>query len=517
MAPPRNCKARRAWAERADTIANGLTMDSEIGQYDVVVVGAGNAALTAALSAKEAGARVLVLEKAPHSERGGNSRFSGGLFRFAYNSVDEVKALLPAEERAARVEVGEYSADRFYADLMKVTRDKANPDLSRRLVDESLDTMRWMMRHGMVWDWTHLWSVEASGVGRKYNPGSVLEAKGRGVGLVARLFKAVERQEIEVRYESVVTDMSVKHPEGLVTLSIEDRKGQREISCKAVILGSGGFEANAVMRAQYLGSKWENVKVRGTRHNTGEVLTAALRAGAQRAGQWDGCHATPIDAFAPDVGDLKLTDSTNRLSYPYGIMVNRRGRRFMDEGEDLGAYTYAKAGGLILEQPSGVAFQIFDRKTMHLLEARYETAEPIKGHSTDELADELGIAPHGLLNTVRDFNMSVFRAPFDPSIRDGNGTSGLVPPKSNWALPIDSPPFAAYPVTGGITFTFGGLKIDTEARVLDMSNNPLPGLFATGEITGEFFYHNYPGGSGLMRGAVFGRIAGRNAAEYART
>ena len=491
-------------------------MEPELTPYDVIVVGAGNAALTAAMSAKEAGARVLVLEKAPHAERGGNSRFSGGLFRFAYSSIEAVKGLLPEGERRAMVEVGEYGEDRFYDDLMKVTEGKANPELSRKLVEDSLGTMKWMARQGIEWDWTHLWSVEASGGGRKYNPGSVLEAKNKGVGLVAGLFKAVERAGIEVRYGTAVRGLKVGQPGGMVALMVEGEKGQDDIAAKGVVLGSGGFEANGAMRAQHLGSKWENVKVRGTRHNTGEVLMLALEAGASEAGQWDGCHATPIDAFAPDVGDLRLTDRTNRLSYPFGIMVNRRGRRFFDEGEDLGAYTYAKAGGLILEQPGGIAFQIFDRKTLHLLEARYETAEPIMSKTIDELAVDLGLAPQGLLKTVREFNLAVARGPFDPSIRDGNGTRGIEPRKSNWALPIDSQPFAAYPVTGGITFTFGGLKIDTEARVLDTGGSPMPGLYATGEITGEFFYHNYPGGSGLMRGAVFGRIAGSNAANYAQ-
>ena len=489
-------------------------MDIGDERYDVIVVGAGNAALTAALSAHESGARVLVLEKAPKTERGGNSRFSGGLFRFAYSSIDEVKDLLSESEREARVEAGQYPSESFYADLMKVTRDKANPELSKSVVDESMPTMKWMAGHGIEWTWTGLWSVAGSDGTRRYNPGSVLEARGRGVGLVAGLFKAVERKSIEVRYGAAVTAMEMGQPEGFVTLSLQGAKGPEKLSAKAVILASGGFEANPEMRARHLGPKWENVKVRGTRHNTGEVLEAALAAGASEAGQWDGCHATPIDAFAPDVGDLKLTDSTNRLSYPFGIMVNRDGRRFMDEGEDLGAYTYAKAGGLILEQPSGVAFQIFDKKTTHLLEPRYQTASPVEGHTIDELEDDLALPPQSLLNTVRDYNMSVFKGPFDPAVRDGNGTVGLTPPKSNWALPLNSPPFSVYPVACGITFTFGGLKIDTGARVLDTSGTPMPGLYATGEITGEFFYHNYPGGSGLMRGAVFGRIAGKNAAEH---
>ena len=200
------------------------------------------------------------------------------------------------------------------------------------------------------------------------------------------------------------------------------------------------------------------------------------------------------------MGDLRLTDRTNRLSYPFGIMVNRRGRRFFDEGEDLGAYTYAKAGGLILEQPGGIAFQIFDRKTLHLLEARYETAEPIMSKTIDELAVDLGLAPQGLLKTVREFNLAVARGPFDPSIRDGNGTKGIEPRKSNWALPIDSQPFAAYPVTGGITFTFGGLKIDTEARVLDIGGSPMPGLYAYRGDNGGIFLSQLPRRVGIDEG-----------------
>ena len=284
-----------------------------------------------------------------------------------------------------------------------------------------------------------------------------------------------------------------------------------QLSVKAVVLGSGGFEANPEMRARHLGPQWENVKVRGTRHNTGEVLEAALDSGCLwKPGSGTAVTPLPSTPSPPTSVTLKLTDSTNRLSYPYGIMINRDGRRFMDEGEDLGAYTYAKAGGLILEQPSGVAFQIFDRKTTHLLEPRYQTAEPVQGHTVDELEDDLGSASPVPAQHGPGLQHVGLQRPLRPdAIRDGNATVGLTPPKSNWALPLNSPPFSVYPVTGGITFTFGGLKIDTNARVLDTSGAPMPGLYATGEITGEFFYHNYPGGSGLMRGAVFGRIAGR--------
>lgn len=292
-------------------------------------------------------------------------------------------------------------------------------------------------------------------------------------------------------------------------------EGAYELQCGALVLAAGGFEASPELRARYLGGGWDRAKVRGTKYNTGEVLMAALAAGAKSAGHWRGCHATPIDAGAPPVGDLRLTDLTNRLSYLYGIMVNVHGQRFMDEGEDLGQYTYAKTGAAVLDQPGSLAYQIFDQRTLELLEERYKTGTPVVADSIEELAGRLGLDASTLRTTVQAFNDAVQPGDFNPTVRDGKATRGIDPPKSNWALPIDNPPFVAYPVTGGITFTFGGLEIDTQARVIATEDEPIPGLYATGEITGKFFYHNYPGGAGLMRGAVFGRIAGVEAAREA--
>jgi len=292
-------------------------------------------------------------------------------------------------------------------------------------------------------------------------------------------------------------------------------QGTEEAQARAVILASGGFEANAEMRARYLGPGWDQVKVRGTRFNTGETLRMALDIGAKPVGHWQGCHATPIDGNAPPVGDLRLTDRTNRLSYPYSIMVNSLGRRFVDEGEDLGGYTYARMGRAILAQPGALAYQIFDQKTVHLLEERYATGSPVVGNTIREIAHKLNIPTATLVHTVEEFNAAVQRGHFDPAIKDAKGTRGLEPPKSNWALPIDTPPYVVYSATCGITFTFGGIQIDSQGRVIDTEDNPLPGLYATGEITGNFFFHNYPGGSGLLRGAVFGRIGGANAAAEA--
>ena len=487
--------------------------DTSSPSYDVVVVGAGNAALTAALAAQEGGARVVVLEKATRELRGGNTRFAGGLFRFAYQDIEDIKRLMPSlvESEAQTLDVGQYTPDRFYSDVMRVTQGEADPELTRVLVHESLPTVQWMTSHSLEWELTPLFSVKV-GERRTFNPGSVLQVKGKGVGLSAMLFRAVDSQEIPVLYETKFLRPLLDERGGMAGVSVRGPEGVYEIAAPAVVLACGGFEANSEMRARYLGGNWDRAKVRGTKYNTGEGLQAALDIGAKPAGHWRGCHATPIDADAPAVGDLALTDLTNRLSYLYGIMVNIHGKRFVDEGEDLGQYTYAKNGGDILGQPRGRAYQIFDQKTLGLLEKRYETGTPVTADSIEELAQKLDLDPPALSQTVREFNSAVQEGEFNPGTRDGKGTRGIDPPKSNWALAIDTPPYVAYAVTGGITFTFGGLEVDSHGGVIDTEDNPIPGLYATGEITGKFFYHNYPGGTGLMRGAVFGRLAGAAAA-----
>ncbi len=288
--------------------------------------------------------------------------------------------------------------------------------------------------------------------------------------------------------------------------------GFDELGAGAVVLGCGGFEANPEWRARYLGRPWDHAKVRGTRYNTGDGLRMALAIGALPHGQWTGCHSTPIDADAPPHGDRKLTDKTNRLSYPYGVLVNRQGRRFFDEGEDFQFYTYAKLGGIILNQPGGVAYQIFDAKVTALLEGRYKTGTPIVADSLGALLEQLPVDRSACRRTLDDYDAAVGAGAFDPTVLDSLGTKGLVPAKSNWAQRLDTPPFVAYPVTGGITFTFGGVRVNEHAQVISTSWTPIPGLFACGEMVGGLFHTNYPGGTGLMSGAVFGRLAGAQAA-----
>jgi tricarballylate dehydrogenase len=256
--------------------------------------------------------------------------------------------------------------------------------------------------------------------------------------------------------------------------------------------------------------------VRGTPSNTGEVLDLAIEAGAGRFGDWASCHSVAWDAGAPPRGgNRELTNRLTRQSYPLGIVVNARGQRFVDEGADYRNYTYAKYGRDILAQPGGIAFQIFDAKTRPLLRTEEYDSQPITGASADtldELAERLGIDAAGLQSTVDRFNTSIVDLPFDPAVKDGRAAR-VQPPKSNWAQALDSPPFYGYAVSCGITFTFGGLHIDQNARVLDSSGARLAGLYAAGEMVGGLFYDNYPGGTGLTSGAVFGRIAGHHAAR----
>jgi tricarballylate dehydrogenase len=287
-----------------------------------------------------------------------------------------------------------------------------------------------------------------------------------------------------------------------------------------VVLGCGGFEANADMRAAYLGPNWDLAKVRGTRFNTGRGLRMALDIGASSCGQMSGAHATCWDLNAPEFGNLEVGDSYQKHSYPFGIMVNANGERFLDEGADFRNYTYAKYGGALLRQPGMFAWQVFDGRAIPQLRDEYRVRQVTKasGESLEALAAKLeGVDAKRFLETVAEFNRAVPAGdgPINAGVKDGRGTQGLPVPKSNWAYPIDQPPFEAYAVTTGITFTFGGLRIDPQARVQSARGGPIGGLYAAGEIVGGLFYHNYPGGSGLTAGAVFGRIAGTQAAAHA--
>jgi tricarballylate dehydrogenase len=484
--------------------------------YDVVVVGAGNAALAAAVSAREQGAgRVLALEKAPRALRGGNTHYSGGLLRIAFDRADDLRALVPDAERELPgffAGVDPYPAKAFTADLLRVTDGRTDPELAGLLIGRSYDTACWMARQGIEMEPAVSLSAVRVGDKIRWAAGAVVRARGEGVGLSAMWFRAAERAGVEIRYDTAAVSVLEDRRSRVTGVVVRGPDGLEDLGAKAVVLGCGGFEANAAWRARYLGRPWDGAKVRGTRYNTGDGLRMAMALGALPHGQWTGCHSTPIDAGAPPHGDRKLTDKTNRLSYPYGVLVNARGLRFFDEGEDFHLYTYAKLGGVILNEPGGIAWQIFDAKVTDLLEGRYKTGAPAVADSLDALVDKLALDRAACRRTLEAYNAAVTEGRFDPTVRDGLATRRLAPAKSNWAQRLDTPPFVAYPVTGGITFTFGGVRVDDRARVLSTSFAPIPGLFACGEMVGGLFHGNYPGGTGLMSGAVFGRLAGAHAA-----
>ena len=494
-------------------------MTSVAKKYDVVVVGAGNAALTAALAAASEGVKVAILEKAPEHLRGGNSYFTGGLFRFAYQGIEDISELLPdmtAKEKD-NIDVGSYKESEFYSDVMRVTEGLSDPSLLQILTSQSFPTMLWMKDKGVPWILAYgRQAFEHQGKQRFWG-GLIVEAVGGGKGLSDRLFELVERNEIEVFYQTSGTELSVDQHGSIDGITIKSESGFEKISCKSVVLACGGFEANSEMRTRYLGPGWELAKVRGTQYNTGDGINMALKIGAQSHGHWSGCHAVAWDLNAPPHGDRNVTDLFQKHSYPFGLIVNVEGERFVDEGADLRNYTYAKYGREILKQPQRVAFQLFDQKTKHLLRDEYFIPQitMAEANTIKELAEGLDVNPTKLEKTIHQYNDAVQDGDFNPTALDGKHTEGIHPPKSNWAQKLDSPPYLGYAVTCGITFTFGGLKIDTNTQVQDNSDMPIPGLFAAGELTGGIFYNNYPGGSGLMSGAVFGKIAGENAAKTA--
>lgn len=487
---------------------------------DVLVVGCGNAALCAALAAEENGAAsVTVLERAPEGESGGNSRFTAGAIRFAYSGVDDLLELIPdlSENDIAITDFGSYTEDQFFDDMYEVTQYRCDPDLIECLVRYSKETMLWMRDKGVRF--IPIYGRQAFKVDGKFTfwGGLTVESVGGGPGLVDSLTRACLKRGIDIQYDTRAVELASDGKN--ITGVVVRRGGERPetIPAEAVVLASGGFEANPEWRTRYLGPGWEIAKVRGTRFNTGDGIKMALDIGAASYGNWSGCHAVGWDRNAPEFGDLTVGDQFQKHSYPFAIMVNAHGRRFVDEGADFRNYTYAKYGGEIMKQPGQFAWQIFDAKTTHLLRDEYHIREitKAKADSIEALLPHLdGVDAEKCLQEIREFNAAVKQdVPFNPNIKDGRCTEGIAINKSNWANTLDEPPFEAYAVTCGITFTFGGLRINTEAQVLDTDLRPVPGLYAAGELVGGIFYNNYPGGTGLISGSVFGKIAGATAAR----
>ena len=480
----------------------------------VVVVGGGNAALNAAIAAREAGAEVTLLERAPHPLRGGNSRFTAGAMRTVYNGTDDLRRLMPdlTAGEIDRTDFGAYSREQFYDDMGRVTQYRTDPDLAERLIESSFETLCWM--RGLGVRFLPLYgrqSFEVDGKVRFWG-GLTVEAWGGGPGLVDSLTGIAKAAGVDVYYGARATAV-LQTGRGF-----DVRVGRETVHGDAVVLACGGFESNPAWRTRYLGPGWDLAKVRGTRFNTGDGIRMAVDAGAATRGNYSGCHAVGWDMNAPEFGDLDVGDNFQKHSYPFGVMVNNAGLRFVDEGADFRNYTYARYGREVLNQPGQCAWQIFDAKVRPLLRDEYRIRQVTK--VTADTLEDLGAKMDGvdataLVAELRRYNAAVDReTPFDPTVKDGRGTIGLAVPKSNWANRLDTPPFEAYGITCGITFTFGGLAVDAAARVLSEEGDPIPGLFAAGELVGGLFYFNYPGGTGLTSGAVFGREAGRNAAAH---
>ncbi|MEL6565006.1 MAG: FAD-dependent tricarballylate dehydrogenase TcuA [Pseudomonadota bacterium] len=484
----------------------------------VIVVGSGNAALCAGIAALEAGAQVLMLEKADQALAGGNTKYTAGAMRFAYDSGEDLLPLLrdSADDRLQRTDFGSYTQEKFGADLLGFNEGRPLSPEQQKLIRRSGETMAWLAQHDVTFEPIYSrQSFEKEGRFVFWG-GLTLSADNEGVGLFDMEMAAFQRLSGTVRYQSAVTGLI--QTDGKVTGVCV---GDEQIMADAVILASGGFEASDEMRVKHIGPDWARAKVRGTPMNTGDGLVMATAVGAQEYGLFVGCHATPMDLHMADFGNLDLPHGERKnyrkICYFLGVMLNARGERFVDEGINFRNYTYAQFGRAVLEQPGHFAWQIFDAKVFDLLygEYHFHDAHYVEAETLDALVPLLdGVDQKAARATLDAYNAAVDDGtPFDPTVLDGKGTQGLPLAKSNWAQKLDQGPFRAYPVTGGITFTYGGLKVDDAGAVLDTADAPIPGLYACGELVGGVFYNGYPGGSGLTSGAVFGRQAGYGAAK----
>jgi tricarballylate dehydrogenase len=456
--------------------------------YDVLVLGGGNAALCAAISAREAGARVLLVEHAPRPFRGGNSRHTRNL-RVAHRAPMGVLA-------------DSYAPEEYWADLERVTAGKTDRHLAQLTIRMSETLLPWMIEHGVRF--------------QKPLTGTLSLARtnsfflGGGKALVNAYCNTAERMGVELVYESEVTGVAL---EGRTVGAVTVRTGgeSRTIRAGSVVAATGGFQANIPWLKECWGEAAENFLIRGTPYARGVVLKALLDQGVAPVGDPTQCHAVAIDARAPrfDGGIVTRLDCI-----PFSIVVNRNGERFYDEGEDLWPKRYAIWGRLVAHQPGQIAYAITDSKALELFMPSLYPA--LSSADIGGLAGTLGIDADALEQSVEEFNASVGEGAFDPGRLDGCSTAGICPPKSNWARRIDTPPYYAYPLRPGITFTYLGVHVDEWARVLLQDGRPTSNLFAAGEImAGNILGQGYLAGLGMTIGTVFGRIAGREAAAHA--
>ncbi|MBO0755130.1 MAG: FAD-dependent tricarballylate dehydrogenase TcuA [Bradyrhizobiaceae bacterium] len=458
-------------------------------RFDVLVVGGGNAALCAAIGARRAGASVLVLEAAPKFYRGGNTRHTRNM-RCAHDS-------------ATGTLTGPYTEEEFFDDLLRVTGGQTDVQLARHMIHESKDVLHWIVQQGIRFQ-PSLGGTLSLGRTNSFFLGG-------GRAMLNTLYQTAEKLGVEVLYDAPVTDLDIQ--DGMFLSAIVTR-GVEKIAVRAgaLVAASGGFESNIEWLKQYWGAAAENFLIRGTPYNRGTLLKVLLDRGVQEVGDPTQCHAVAIDARAPkyDGGIITRLDCV-----VFGIVVNKHAQRFYDEGEDVWPKRYAIWGRLIAGQPDQIGYIIFDASSLNLfMPSLYP---PISAGSIRQLASKLELNPDAFEKTIADFNAAVRPGTFTHTDLDDCRTEGLVPPKSHWARRIEAPPFYAYPVRPGITFTYLATRVNNEARMLMRSGKPSANMFAAGEImAGNVLGRGYAAGMGMTIGSVFGRIAGREAAANAR-
>ena len=457
--------------------------------YDVLIAGGGNAALCAAITARRAGARVILLESATRDFRGGNSRHTRDI-RYMHRA-------------ATGFVTAAYEEEEFWQDLRGVTGGATNERLAGLVIRESETLGDWMPANGVRW--------QKPLRGTLHLTRSNLFMLGGGKAMLNAYYDTVAKLGVEIHYESEVRELEVRDGEFISALVIRDGAA-RAIAAKTIVVASGGFEANIPWLKEYWGEAAENFIIRGTKNNQGVLLKELLKHGAKPEGDPRGCHAVALDARAPkfDGGIVTRLDSV-----PFGIVVNKEVKRFYDEGEDFWPKRYAIWGKLIAEQPDQIAYSIVDANAL----PRFMPSvfPPVAAGSIAELATALEIDPQALVAVVDEFNRSVRAGKFDPASLDDCHTEGLTPPKSHWANAVDTPPFYGYPLRPGITFTYLGVTVDEQARVIMQDDRPAKNIFAAGEMmAGNILGKGYLAGFGLTIGSVFGRIAGREAAYLGR-
>ncbi len=456
--------------------------------YDVLVIGGGNAALCAAISAGREGARVLVLECADAFWRGGNTRHTRNM-RCAHDSATEILT-------------GPYTEEEFFDDLLRVTGGQTDEDLARHMIHESKEMLTWIEDQGVRWQ-PSLGGTLSLGRTNSFFLGG-------GRAMLNALYRTAERLGVEIRYLAEVTDLAIE--DGMFLSATIGGERPVRVTARALVAAAGGFESNIEWLKRYWGDAADNFLIRGTRNNNGTILRLLLDRGVQEVGDPTQCHAVAIDARAPkyDGGIITRLDCV-----VFGIVVNKHAQRFYDEGEDIWPKRYAIWGRLVAAQPDQIAYIVFDASSLELFMP--SLFPPLQADTIGELATKLGLDPAALGATVETFNAAVRPGTFDDKVLDNCRTEGLDPPKTHWARRIEAAPFYAYPVRPGITFTYLGTRVNRDARIIMADGRPAANMFAAGEImAGNVLGRGYAAGIGMTIGAVFGRIAGREAARNAR-